>query len=213
MLANETLARIILDAIPAYVFIVDSDIAVYAHNSMAGELTLKPSNELRMERAGNAMRCVNSSLHAQGCGHSEHCQSCLLRSTVAAAYANGRAHCQTRLQLKTGDAQRELYVLITASLLTHEQHRLALLIIEDIGNIIELQKLIPICGYCKRVRDDASYWSNVDTYLKNHLDLNFSHGICPSCFEKQKAEFLASKAGRSTRAGPATSPDSSQNGA
>lgn len=47
-----------------------------------------------------------------------------------------------------------------------------------------LQGLLPICSYCKRIRDDKNYWEQLDTYLMEHSQLEFSHGICPECYEK-----------------------------
>lgn len=51
-------------------------------------------------------------------------------------------------------------------------------------HVRQLQELLPICTYCKRVRNDQNYWTQVESYLGEHLDLQFSHGICPSCYEK-----------------------------
>jgi CheY-like chemotaxis protein len=48
----------------------------------------------------------------------------------------------------------------------------------------QLQGLLPICAYCKRIRDDQNYWNQVETYLVEHADVQFSHGICPSCLER-----------------------------
>ena len=45
-----------------------------------------------------------------------------------------------------------------------------------------LREILPICSYCKRVRDDENYWHNVDAYIAEHTDTRFSHGICPSCY-------------------------------
>src|SRR5262249_53550652 len=47
-----------------------------------------------------------------------------------------------------------------------------------------LQGFLPICSYCKRIRDDETYWQAVDDYLATHTSARFSHGICPSCYRK-----------------------------
>lgn len=44
-----------------------------------------------------------------------------------------------------------------------------------------LQEILPICSYCKRVRDDTDYWQSVEGYLEAHAGTRFSHGICPTC--------------------------------
>jgi DNA-binding response OmpR family regulator len=48
-----------------------------------------------------------------------------------------------------------------------------------------LKELIPICMYCKRVRDDSDYWQQVETYIHQQTGSQFSHGICPDCFQRQ----------------------------
>jgi CheY-like chemotaxis protein len=53
-----------------------------------------------------------------------------------------------------------------------------------LANVRQLQGLLPICAYCKRIRDDKNYWNQVETYLGEHADVQFSHGICPSCLDR-----------------------------
>ncbi len=48
----------------------------------------------------------------------------------------------------------------------------------------QLQGLLPICSYCKNIRDEQNYWQRIDSYLTEHADVNFSHGICPDCYLK-----------------------------
>jgi DNA-binding response OmpR family regulator len=57
-----------------------------------------------------------------------------------------------------------------------------------IANIKRLTGLLPICSYCKRIRSDKDYWQQVDSYLTDHTDARFSHGICPACMEKALEE-------------------------
>ncbi|HXE81276.1 MAG TPA: response regulator [Vicinamibacterales bacterium] len=54
---------------------------------------------------------------------------------------------------------------------------------EAVSRVRQLQRLLPICAYCKRIRDDQNYWNQVESYIAEHLDVRFSHGICPSCLE------------------------------
>jgi DNA-binding response OmpR family regulator len=56
---------------------------------------------------------------------------------------------------------------------------------EALARVRQLQGLLPICCYCKRVRDDGNYWQQVEHYIAAHSELQFSHGICPTCFEKE----------------------------
>ena len=57
--------------------------------------------------------------------------------------------------------------------------------LEDaLARVKQLQGLLPICCYCKSIRDDQNYWHQVETYVKSHSEAEFSHGICPACWEK-----------------------------
>jgi len=51
-----------------------------------------------------------------------------------------------------------------------------------------LRGLLPICCSCKKIRDDAGYWQNVETYVSAHSEADFTHGYCPACEEKAIAE-------------------------
>lgn len=56
---------------------------------------------------------------------------------------------------------------------------------QAILQIKQLQGLLPICSYCKKIRDDGNYWQQVEEYLGQHSEVKFSHGICPMCYEKE----------------------------
>jgi CheY-like chemotaxis protein len=63
--------------------------------------------------------------------------------------------------------------------------RVAERILDFTSQIRTLKELLPICMYCKRVRDDQDYWQQVETYIHTCTGTNFSHGICPECLEQQ----------------------------
>ena len=52
------------------------------------------------------------------------------------------------------------------------------------GRVKQLHGLLPICAYCKKIRDDQNYWQRVEEYVSAHTDAQFSHGICPECYER-----------------------------
>jgi len=54
---------------------------------------------------------------------------------------------------------------------------------EHIRTINQLKELLPICMYCKKIRDDGDYWNEVEVYLHRNAGTDFSHGICPDCYE------------------------------
>jgi len=64
------------------------------------------------------------------------------------------------------------------------QHAAMKLALEEIKT---LKGILPICMYCKKIRDDSGYWSQLEAYIRDHSDANFSHGICPDCMKEQMA--------------------------
>ena len=57
-------------------------------------------------------------------------------------------------------------------------------------DVQQLQTLLPICGYCKKVRDDKDYWQQIDSYMQERTRFSFSHGICPDCYELKVVPML-----------------------
>ena len=56
--------------------------------------------------------------------------------------------------------------------------------LEDaLAQVKQLRGLLPICSYCKNIRDEQNFWQRVDNYLMEHADVMFSHGICPDCYK------------------------------
>jgi hypothetical protein len=47
-----------------------------------------------------------------------------------------------------------------------------------------LSGLLPICSSCKKIRDNEGYWSQVESYIQQHSEATFTHGMCPECFKK-----------------------------
>ena len=55
----------------------------------------------------------------------------------------------------------------------------------------QLKRLLPICARCKKIRDDEGLWHQVDEYINQHSDIEFTHGICPECAEKLYGKFVS----------------------
>jgi two-component system, response regulator PdtaR len=64
---------------------------------------------------------------------------------------------------------------------------------EALDNIKTLRGLLPICAGCKNIRNDDGYWIQVESYLKSHSGLDFTHSICPDCVKKLYPEFSRNK--------------------
>ena len=74
-------------------------------------------------------------------------------------------------------------------------------VINNLKNALDeikiLKGILPICMHCKKIRDDSGYWNQLETYIHEHSGADFSHGICPDCFDKHYPEYCK-KDGKST---------------
>ena len=61
---------------------------------------------------------------------------------------------------------------------------------EATEQIKTLRGIIPICANCKKIRDDAGYWNQVEEYISDHSEALFSHSVCPECMQKLYGDFL-----------------------
>ncbi len=73
-----------------------------------------------------------------------------------------------------------------------EQRELVSKLQEAMSNIKTLKGLLPMCAWCKKIRNDKGYWEQLDVYIREHSDADFTHGICPECMKevirKEEAE-------------------------
>jgi DNA-binding response OmpR family regulator len=73
-----------------------------------------------------------------------------------------------------------------------------------LSNVKQLHGMLPICSYCKRIRGDDQYWQQVEGYIADHSEAQFSHGICPACYATVSAELDDMARSREQNANPKT---------
>lgn len=72
-----------------------------------------------------------------------------------------------------------------------EKEQIILQLQEALNRVNTLSGLLPICAACKKIRDDDGYWHQVEEYIMDHSEVDFSHGICPDCIRKLYPEFYS----------------------
>ena len=129
-----------------------------------------------------------------------------------AVRAGGQAvHFENRYRCKDGsykwllwnavaDLERETIYSVARDitrrkLAEEERDRLVVELQAALAEVRTLQAILPICSYCKKVRDDENYWHSVEGYIQTHTDTQFSHGICPSCYVTEVEPILVSEPG------------------
>jgi PAS domain-containing protein len=182
--------RAVFDANPLCTYVVDTDMRIHDYNPAAAQM-LGPEPKLALHRrGGDPLTCIHAD--ARGCGHHEHCQDCILRNSVKEALDSGkmvrRIH---KAELCTQDETMVIDLLVTATPLPGSQPPQVLLVLENVSELLTLRGLLLICAQCKRVRDDQQCWHGLETYLGTHINLNLTHGFCPTCFAEKMKEFEA----------------------
>ena len=72
---------------------------------------------------------------------------------------------------------------------------------DALAHVKQLKGLLPICMFCKKIRKDENYWQQVEEYIHEHTEADFSHSICPECMAKHYPEYSERKKARETTIG------------
>jgi PAS domain-containing protein len=178
--------RSLIDALPSMLFVIDEDITIVDLNAASAEFLASSPASLTGGRPGNVLECIHVGDVSGGCGFGPFCKDCVIRNSVLDAFSGSKI---VRRRTKIGiirDAQNvELHAFVTASTFVCDGKRFVLLVIEDISEIAELRRIIPICSVCKKVRNEKEAWQRVEAYFKGRWDIDFSHGLCPECLENE----------------------------
>jgi PAS domain-containing protein len=180
----------IVDAFPDLVFIMDENQCVVACNKTAYEYINEDSEKVLRKPKGDVLHCLNAINSPDGCGSSALCNDCVINNSLTEALGGGRVvRARTKIDVVSGSRTEEANFLVTASPFAHNGDNYAMLILEDVNELIQLKKILPICMSCKKIRNDQQYWDNIDSYFEKFLDLSFSHGLCPECMHELYPEF------------------------
>lgn len=91
-------------------------------------------------------------------------------------------------------SMKELSIAVDIALYKHkiekEKEQLTRKLEQALAEVKQLTGFLPICSYCKKIRDDKDCWKQLETYISQHSEALFSHGICPDCYEKVLKEEL-----------------------
>jgi PAS domain-containing protein len=182
---ENTYYRTILDAIPIPVFVVDGDVRIRDLNEVAISFCGQGKDAIYRQRGGEVLHCMHSLDVPEGCGRAPICGNCVIRGSVTACLQGQKvSRKRMRMEFVEGLSRKPLELLITASPMPDGGEPLALLMIEDITELLSLRALVPICMKCKKIRDDEQYWHEVEAYFHDWIGVDFSHGICPACVKQ-----------------------------
>ncbi len=177
--------RALFDVIPSPCLIVDPDVRILDLNAAAVDLLGNGKDAVFRRRGGEAMKCLHAFESPDGCGHAELCRECVIRNAVTEAVRGGKPHRRNaRAEIVRPAGPAEINLLVTAAPFGGGEEPRVLLILEDVSELIRLRDILPICAWCKKIRNDDDYWESVEDYFRSRADVDFSHGICNECLAK-----------------------------
>jgi len=188
--ASQGFYRAVLDAIPSPVLVVEEDVRIVSYNAAAAGLLSGDATAVLHRRAGEALRCLHSTESPDGCGRGPVCLDCVVRQSVNQALeGKGTVRRKARMEIVSHEQVTPIFLLVTATPLQYEGRDLVLVLLENIGELISLHGLLPICAGCKKIRSEDGYWHHLESYFESHLDVDFTHGLCPDCIKRLYPEY------------------------
>ncbi|MBI5057066.1 MAG: GHKL domain-containing protein [Nitrospirae bacterium] len=123
----------LFDAVPSFLFIVDSDVRIHHLNSSALKLLNKDREAILLKRGGEVLNCLYSHEVPEGCGRSAHCKECVIRNSVTEVFKGKNVFRKTTKVKHLADTGiQEVYLSITASAFPYRDSTYALLVLEDV---------------------------------------------------------------------------------
>lgn len=174
----------IFEVIPSAVIAVDDDVKIIAANSAARRFLAIEKVPATATRAGEVLGCINA--RDKGCGQGEFCKDCVIRNSVTQILESkdNVLRRKTRVKISRDGGVIIANLLVSVSYLRHGERNLAVVMLEDISELIQLSRLVPICANCKKIRDEGGKWQILETFISERVDVDFSHALCPDCMNR-----------------------------
>ena len=185
---NETRFRLLLDSLDAFIYVADMEtyeilfVNEYAKQQLGDVTGKKCWQSIQQGQNGPCSFCINKWLNTEegkpgGLYKSENRNTItgkwLYKRDRLIEWTDGRT---VRLQIATDISERKK--------IEEEREQLIAQLEESLAKIKTLSGFLPICSSCKKIRDDKGYWNEVEVYVRDHSEAEFSHGMCPDCLKK-----------------------------
>jgi PAS domain-containing protein len=132
---DEGFHRVLFDAMPMPVFVVDADVSILEYNAAAAQLLGAEKQTVIRRRGGEILRCLHAVEVPEGCGHSPACSDCVVRKSVQAASRGKRVTRQwTKMELVTGRKTTKVNLRVSCQPFTYQRRRFILLILEGLND-------------------------------------------------------------------------------
>ena len=179
----------ILDSSPVPILIVDHDLSILGSNEAVKSMTRDENGIPLAMRCGEALDCIHA-IESGRCGSSDYCPECGIRQAVGSACRGEKVNRnKTSLELAWRGRNITLSLLVSATPLVDGDKSYAVLVLEDVSALMQLQSLFTICSSCNKVKVAEDGWQSINDFFFEQFGMRFSHGICKECTKKLYPEF------------------------
>ncbi|WP_350344729.1 hypothetical protein PRVXT_001161 [Proteinivorax tanatarense] len=171
----------IINSIPIAAFVLDERNVVYSLNYAAQELFGSKQRETEFKAFGDAYDCIELD-RSEGCGEGPNCDKCIVKKAAIEALRGQHIYrIKGKLVLNSQGRAKTYKVLVSGAPLNYDMQNYAVVVLEDISLIIELEGFLPICATCNKIRGKTGSWHRLENFIEENSEAEFTHDICPDC--------------------------------
>ncbi len=174
----------ILDSSPLPTLIVDQNVSIVGYNEAVKSM-MRDENRIPLTmRCGEALDCIHA-IESGRCGSSDFCPDCGIRQAVGSACRGEKVkRHKASLELAWRGSTITYSLLVSATPLVDGDESYAVLALEDVSALMQLQGLFTICSSCNKVKVAEDGWQRISDFFFEQFGMRFSHGICQECEKK-----------------------------
>jgi chromosome segregation ATPase len=151
------------------------------------------ARELQLEKTITKLERTNTHLN----------QEIQKKQAAARELQQERNQLEDRVRQRRGEILRSNHKMqmevLARKRIEEEREQLIFELTEALTRMKQLKSLLPICPSCKKIKDDKGYWSNLEAYLSEHTEAEFSHGICQDCMKELYPEQYQKRYGKAAQ--------------
>ena len=174
----------ILDSSPLPTLIVDQNVSIVGYNEAVKSM-MRDENRIPLTmRCGEALDCIHA-IESGRCGSSGFCPDCGIRQAVGSACRGEKVNRnKASLELAWRGSTITYSLLVSATPLVDGDESYAVLALEDVSALMQLQGLFTICSSCNKIKVAEDGWQRISDFFFEQFGMRFSHGICQECTKK-----------------------------
>jgi PAS domain-containing protein len=188
--ANKDYFEALFNAVGVPIFVVDENLRIWGANPSAEAMQDTRILKALKRLCGEVFHCLHEKESAKECGETKFCKDCYLRNIVSDVSNTQQPQEEmVKLSVLREGKEKTIWLQISGKPLSYNGHLFTVLTLQEKTELIELRNIIPICSYCKNIRNDDEYWLRIEEYLASNVQIDLTHCICPDCLKEHYPQY------------------------